>query len=262
MSMTTTLTVGSLPIGNNEPLTLIGGPCVLEEPETNTIIGETLRNLCAELGMGFVFKASFDKAQAARVAKVADLLQVPAFLCRQTDLLLACAATGRPVNVKKGQFVSPVEMKHVVGKLQSGGCAQIMLTERGTFFGYHRLVNDFIGLGDLMALGFPVCFGPPGPRRPPGPGRGGGRRPGHFPGMPSPAGAGTIRRLDRPAPRSHGGDAAAAGGHPCRHDGGRHHRGGTNPRTEWIFIVKAVDGQRTRVVLAAACCRVYDQIRP
>jgi 2-dehydro-3-deoxyphosphooctonate aldolase (KDO 8-P synthase) len=197
MSMTTTLTVGSLPVGNDEPLTLIGGPCVLEEPETNTIIGETLKNLCAKLGMGFVLKASFDKAnrssagsprgpglgagldeldrlrrqlgvpittdvhepgQAARVAEVADLLQVPAFLCRQTDLLLACAATGRPVNVKKGQFVSPVEMKHVVDKLQSGGCAQIMLTERGTFFGYHRLVNDFIGLGDLMALGFPVCF--------------------------------------------------------------------------------------------------------
>jgi 2-dehydro-3-deoxyphosphooctonate aldolase (KDO 8-P synthase) len=197
MSMTMTFTVGSLTVGNDERLTLIGGPCVLEEPDTNTIIGETLRDLCAEIGMGFVLKASFDKAnrssvgsprgpgldagrdeldrrrrqlgvpvttdvpepaQVAQVAEVADLLQVPAFLCRQTDLLLACAATGRPVNVKKGQFMSPVEMKHVVGKLQSGGCAQIMLTERGTFFGYHRLVNDFIGLGDLVAIGCPVCF--------------------------------------------------------------------------------------------------------
>jgi 2-dehydro-3-deoxyphosphooctonate aldolase (KDO 8-P synthase) len=197
MHMTVTCTIGPLTVGNLEPLTLIGGPCVLEEPDTNTLIGETLRDLCAELGMGFVLKASFDKAnrssvssargpgldpgldeldrlrrqlgvpittdvhrpeQAARVAEVVDLLQVPAFLSRQTDLLLACAATGRPVNVKKGQFLSPAEMRHVVAKLESGGCAQIMLTERGTFFGYHRLVNDFIGLGDLMELGRPVCF--------------------------------------------------------------------------------------------------------
>jgi 2-dehydro-3-deoxyphosphooctonate aldolase (KDO 8-P synthase) len=195
--MNATCTVGPLTVGNDEPLTLIGGPCVLEEPRTNTLIGETLRDLCAELGMGFILKASFDKAnrssagsprgpgldagldeldrlrrqlgvpittdvhepvQAARVAEVADLLQVPAFLCRQTDLLVACAATGRPVNVKKGQFMSPAEMRHVVGKLKSGGCAQMMLTERGTFFGYHRLVNDFVGLGDLMELGCPVCF--------------------------------------------------------------------------------------------------------
>jgi 2-dehydro-3-deoxyphosphooctonate aldolase (KDO 8-P synthase) len=197
MHMAATCTIGPLTVGNNEPLTLIGGPCVLEEPGTNTLIGETLRDLCAELEMGFILKASFDKAnrssagsprgpglaagldeldrlrrqlgvpittdvhepkQAARVAEVADLLQVPAFLCRQTDLLLACAATNRPVNVKKGQFMSPAEMKHVVAKLESGGCAQIMLTERGSFFGYHRLVNDFIGLGDLMELGCPVCF--------------------------------------------------------------------------------------------------------
>jgi 2-dehydro-3-deoxyphosphooctonate aldolase (KDO 8-P synthase) len=195
--MNATCTIGPLTVGTGEPLTLIGGPCVLEEPATNTLIGETLRDLCAELGLGFVLKASFDKAnrssagsprgpglgagldeldrlrrqldvpittdihepaQAARVAEVADMLQVPAFLCRQTDLLLACAATGRPVNVKKGQFMSPAEMKHVVGKLKAGGCAQMMLTERGTFFGYHRLVNDFIGLGDLMELGCPVCF--------------------------------------------------------------------------------------------------------
>src|SRR5690606_4724827 len=99
-----------------------------------------------------------EPAQAEQAAAVADLLQVPAFLCRQTDLLLACAATGKAVNVKKGQFVSPAEMKHVIAKLVDGGCSQIMLTERGTFFGYHRLVNDFIGLGDMMELGPPVCF--------------------------------------------------------------------------------------------------------
>jgi 2-dehydro-3-deoxyphosphooctonate aldolase (KDO 8-P synthase) len=197
MAMTTTCTIGPHTVGNNEPLTLIGGPCALEEPETNSLVGTTLRDLCAELGLNYVFKASYDKAnrssvdsprgpgleaglaelarlreelgvpittdvhgpdQAARVAEVADLLQVPAFLCRQTDLLVACAATGRPVNVKKGQFMSPAEMKNVIGKLKAGGCAQMMLTERGTFFGYHRLVNDFIGVGDLMALGYPVCF--------------------------------------------------------------------------------------------------------
>jgi 2-dehydro-3-deoxyphosphooctonate aldolase (KDO 8-P synthase) len=83
---------------------------------------------------------------------------VPAFLCRQTDLLAAAAATGRPVNVKKGQFMAPEEMRNVLGKLAEGGCAQRMLTERGTFFGYHRLVNDFVGLGDMMELGAPVCF--------------------------------------------------------------------------------------------------------
>jgi 2-dehydro-3-deoxyphosphooctonate aldolase (KDO 8-P synthase) len=86
------------------------------------------------------------------------MLQVPAFLCRQTDLLAAAAATGRPVNVKKGQFMAPEEMRNVLAKLAEGGCRQRMLTERGTFFGYHRLVVDFIGLGDMMELGAPVCF--------------------------------------------------------------------------------------------------------
>ncbi len=195
--MARTCTIGTLTVGHKQPLALIGGPCVLEDPAINTLIGETLRDLCAALHIGYVFKASFDKAnrssvvsrrgpgfeagleefdrlgrdlgvpittdvheagQAAPVAEIVDMLQVPAFLCRQTDLLLACAATGKAVNVKKGQFVSPAEMNHVVDKLSAGGCAQMMLTERGTFFGYHRLVNDFIGLGDLMELGRPVCF--------------------------------------------------------------------------------------------------------
>ncbi len=184
-------------IGPDQPLAIIAGPCVLESDETNALIGRTLRDTCARLGLPYIFKASFDKAnrssirsprgpglqegvkalqtlrdelgvptctdihesaQAAVAADAADLLQVPAFLCRQTDLLAACAETGRAVNVKKGQFLSPGEMRHVVRKLEDAGAAQIMLTERGTTFGYHRLVNDFIGLGDLMDLGRPVCF--------------------------------------------------------------------------------------------------------
>ena len=190
-------TVAEIAIGPRRPLALIAGPCVLESPRTNDLIAQTLRDVCAELGLPFIFKASFDKAnrssvrsargpgmqsgldelrriktefevpvttdvhlpdQAAAAATVADLLQVPAFLCRQTDLLMACAATGKAVNVKKGQFLAPAEMRHVVRKLEEGGCRNILLTERGTFFGYHRLVNDFIGLGDMMDLGRPVCF--------------------------------------------------------------------------------------------------------
>ena len=189
--------IGSLAAGENHPLLVIAGPCVLESGDVNLLVASTLRDCCEALGLGFVFKASFDKAnrtsvdaprgpgleagldalravaedagvvvttdvhdprQANPAASVADLLQVPAFLCRQTDLLRACAETGRPVNVKKGQFMSPAEMRHVTAKLESFGCRDFMLTERGTFFGYHRLVNDFIGLGDLMDLGRPVCF--------------------------------------------------------------------------------------------------------
>ena len=96
--------------------------------------------------------------QAAPAAEIVDLLQIPAFLIRQTDLLVACGRTGRPVNAKKSQMMAPREMRHVVSKLHDTGCTDIMLTERGTFFGYHRLVTDFVGLGDLMAIGPPVCF--------------------------------------------------------------------------------------------------------
>ena len=178
-------------------LLLIGGPCVLESDDINRRIGQTLHYACARLGIDFCFKASFDKAnrssgkshrgpgmqagldrlaklreelacpvtsdvhepeQCLPAAKVLDMLQVPAFLCRQTDLLMAAAETGRPVNVKKGQFMSPREMQNVVRKLSEGGCRHIMATERGTTFGYNRLVNDFIGIGDMMELGHPVCF--------------------------------------------------------------------------------------------------------
>jgi len=189
--------IGPVAAGSEQPLVVVAGPCVLESSGTNDAIAQTLRDCCRSLGLGYIFKASFDKAnrssarsargpgiaqgltelgrirekfqvpittdvhepvQAAETSRVAELLQVPAFLCRQTDLLVACAATGSSVNVKKGQFLSPAEMRHVIAKLQGAGCEQIMLTERGTFFGYHRLVNDFIGIGDLMALGRPVCF--------------------------------------------------------------------------------------------------------
>ena len=195
--MKTSCTIGSSVIGEGAALALIAGPCVLESTATNTTIGVTLRDACEALGMTYIFKASFDKAnrssgssprgpgmdeglkelarlrrelgvpvttdvhlpeQAERVAQVVDLLQVPAFLSRQTDLLQACGRTGVPVNIKKGQFFSPGEMRNPVEKVRQAGSRDVIVTERGTFFGYHRLVNDFIGIGDLMDLGVPVCF--------------------------------------------------------------------------------------------------------
>ncbi|MSQ90436.1 MAG: 3-deoxy-8-phosphooctulonate synthase [Phycisphaerales bacterium] len=179
------------------PLLIIAGPCVLESDAINLQIGQTMRDSCAELGLSFVFKASFDKAnrssvssprgpgiargcamlaalksklgvpvttdihepsQAAQAAQAVDILQIPAFLARQTDLLAAAAATGRAVNVKKGQFMAPAEMMGAIGKLREAGAKEIMLTERGTFFGYHRLVNDFAGVGEMLEMGVPVCF--------------------------------------------------------------------------------------------------------
>ena len=185
----------------DRPLMVIAGPCVLEDDDVNRSIAEAMRAACEAAGAFFVFKASFDKAnrssihsdrgpgleagleqlggireafdvpiltdvhepaQADHVAKVVDILQVPAFLCRQTDLLAACGSTGRCVAVKKGQFLSPAEMQLVLEKLRESGCTRMMATERGTFFGYHRLVTDFIGLGDLAeiaeAYDAPICF--------------------------------------------------------------------------------------------------------
>jgi len=192
--------VGNITIGTggpDQPLTIIAGPCQAESKDLCLSIGEAVRDRCAELGLGYIFKASYDKAnrssihtergpgldagltmlsevrdalgvpvttdlhepgQAQAVGRVVDLIQVPAFLCRQTDLLVAAAKTGKPVNVKKGQFMSPAEMSNVVTKLSEADASGIMLTERGTFFGYHRLVNDFAGLYDMMQLGRPVCF--------------------------------------------------------------------------------------------------------
>lgn len=184
-------------MGTDSPLMLIAGPCVLENEGEAIQIAQTLVEHCSEAGFTFVFKGSFDKAnrtsvhsarglglkrglevlsrvkeelgvlvttdihdpaQALPASEVVDILQIPAFLCRQTDLLVAAAETGAVVNVKKGQFLSPQEMEHVVTKLRESSCNNIILTERGTFFGYNRLVNDFIGIGDLMEIGPPVCF--------------------------------------------------------------------------------------------------------
>jgi len=194
-------------IGPGRPLTVIAGPCVAEGLELCLDVGRAMRDACHAAGLGYVFKASFDKAnrssitsprgpgleqglawiaeagrtlgvptttdihepgQAGLVADQVDLLQIPAFLCRQTDLLLAAGRTGRAINVKKGQFMSPAEMNSVLAKLREAAAPiaeatgspppGVMLTERGTFFGYQRLVNDFVGLGDLMDLGAPVCF--------------------------------------------------------------------------------------------------------
>lgn len=187
--------------GSDQPLTVIAGPCVAESKELCLQIGTAVRDRCAELGLPYVFKASFDKANRSSIksprglgieaglaviaevgqtlgapttsdvhepsqcelaAQYVDVLQIPAFLCRQTDLLVAAAEAaakhGRAVNVKKGQFLSPQEMTNVITKLTEAGCDNQMLTERGTFFGYNRLVNDFVGLGDMMDLGKPVCF--------------------------------------------------------------------------------------------------------
>ena len=194
-----TIKVGSVAIGQGQPLAILAGPCALESIDLCLQIGRSLQDRCATLGLQYIFKASFDKAnrssinsargpgvevglgvlgqirdrlgvpvisdiheshQAEPASRTLDMLQIPAFLSRQTDLLVAAGRTGKPVNVKKGQFLSPVEMKNVVTKLEECGADQagIMLTERGTFFGYHRLVNDFVGLADMMELGWPVCF--------------------------------------------------------------------------------------------------------
>lgn len=182
---------GRLRIGGGEPLALLGGPCAIEDPQITLRTGAAIKEITSRLGVPYVFKASFDKAnrssiasyrgmgvdeglevlamvkkeldvpvvtdiheswQAAPVAEVADILQIPAFLCRQTDLLVAAARTGRVVNVKKGQFVSPPEMANAVRKLAEGGAAGILLTERGSSFGYNNLVVDFRGLPQMRAL--------------------------------------------------------------------------------------------------------------
>jgi 2-dehydro-3-deoxyphosphooctonate aldolase (KDO 8-P synthase) len=187
----------SLFIGEGSPLTLIGGPCVIESEDFTLKMAEKIRQVCDRLGIAFIFKSSFDKAnrtsidsfrgqdletglkilqkvkkeigvpvltdihesqQAAIVAEVVDVLQIPAFLCRQTDLLIAAAATGRAVNVKKGQFLAPWDMKSVVKKLESAGAKNILLTERGSSFGYNTLVVDFRSLPQMRQLGYPVVF--------------------------------------------------------------------------------------------------------
>ncbi len=189
--------VGPYRCGRGERLLVIAGPCVIENEELTLSIAGRLARIAAELPIQLVFKASFDKAnrtsleafrgpglekglailnrvkqatglpvttdiheahQAAAAGEVCDLLQIPAFLARQTDLLLAAAKTGRAVHAKKPQFVAPWDMKHVVGKLASGGCRNVLLCERGTSFGYGRLVNDMRSIPQMQALGVPVVF--------------------------------------------------------------------------------------------------------
>lgn len=189
--------IGRHKCGPGQSLTVIAGPCVIESADACLRIAETLVVLASRLPLQMVFKASYDKAnrtsagafrgpgideglavlervrretglpittdvhlpeQAAAAGQVCDMLQIPAFLCRQTDILLAAAATGRAVNVKKGQFVAPADMRHAVAKLLAGGCHDILLCERGTFFGYGRLVNDFAGLPTMRSFGVPVIF--------------------------------------------------------------------------------------------------------
>jgi 2-dehydro-3-deoxyphosphooctonate aldolase (KDO 8-P synthase) len=189
--------IGNVDVGLDVPLFVIAGPCVIESKSLCLDIADRLVEISRRTDIGIIFKASFDKAnrssissfrgpglekgleiltavrretnlpvitdihepaQAAIAAEVVDCLQVPAFLCRQTDLICACAGTGKPINVKKGQFLSPDEMKNVVEKIHACGNDQIMLTERGTFFGYNRLVNDMTAIETMKGLGYPVVF--------------------------------------------------------------------------------------------------------
>lgn len=189
--------IGKVTVGLDAPLFLMAGPCVIESERGCLEIAERLVQIAERTGTGIIFKASFDKAnrssissyrgpglakglkilakvrresglpvmtdvhepgQAAKVAQVVDCLQVPAFLCRQTDLLCACAATGKPVSVKKGQFVSPTEMGNVAEKIRACKNQKIILTERGTFFGYNRLVNDMTAIAAMQQFGCPVVF--------------------------------------------------------------------------------------------------------
>ena len=188
--------VGRAEVGPGHPLLLIAGPCVIEGEAQTIAAARKVADVAQRHGLPAVFKCSFDKAnrtsgksfrgpglteglrvlarvkqeiglpvltdvhesaQCAKVAEVAEVLQIPAFLCRQTDLLLAAGATGRAVNVKKGQFLAPEDMKNVVGKLAEAGCRNVLLTERGTTFGYHELVVDFRSLLTMRAFA-PVCF--------------------------------------------------------------------------------------------------------
>ena len=194
---TRVVSVGPLRIGGGNPLALLAGPCAIQDETHALKTAETLVSIAADAGVPFVYKSSYDKANRSSVrsyrgpglreglrilrrvresfgcpvlsdvhepgdvpaaAEVLDLVQIPAFLCRQTDLVLACAKSGRPVNVKKGQFVAPWDMQNVVEKLRSGGCEDVLLTERGASFGYNNLVVDLRGLRVMQSLGVPVVF--------------------------------------------------------------------------------------------------------
>lgn len=188
--------VGSVPFGSGE-LSFLLGPCVVESYEHALKMATSIKEICERVGVGFVYKSSFDKANrssiesfrgdgmdrgleilskvkeeagvpvitdihepwhAEKAAEVADILQIPAFLCRQTDLLVAAATTGKAVNVKKGQFLSPWDAKNIVDKLEAAGCEKILLTERGASFGYNNLVVDLRSFPVMRSFGVPVVF--------------------------------------------------------------------------------------------------------
>ena len=192
-----TVSAGAVVFGNSNPLALIAGPCVIESASHAIELAHAIRDVAARCRTPFVFKASYDKAnrtsltsfrgpglarglevlatikerircpiltdihepaQAAPVAEVADILQIPAFLCRQTDLLVAAAATGRAVNLKKGQFLAPLDMRHAIAKVAASGNERVLVTERGTTFGYNNLVVDMRAFPQLRSLGRPVVY--------------------------------------------------------------------------------------------------------
>jgi 2-dehydro-3-deoxyphosphooctonate aldolase (KDO 8-P synthase) len=189
--------IGGLTVGNDRPLTVIAGPCQIESADHAQMIAGTMREICAQAGAQYIFKASYDKAnrtalsgkrglgidaglkvlagvraalgmpvltdvhdidQARTAAAVVDVIQIPAFLSRQTDLLLAAGETGAAVNIKKGQFLAPWDMDNVVAKVESTGNHRILLTERGTSFGYNTLVADMRGLPRMARTGYPVIM--------------------------------------------------------------------------------------------------------
>lgn len=189
--------IGSLKIGPGGPLLLIAGPCVIESEELTLETAKELKKICSRLEIGLIFKSSFDKAnrtsidsyrgpgleqglsilarvkkelgllvlsdihepwQAEKAGEILDVIQIPAFLARQTDLIVSAAKTGKPLHLKKGQFMSPEEMANVVAKAERAGARKILLCERGTFFGYHNLVVDFRSFQIMKELGYPVVF--------------------------------------------------------------------------------------------------------
>ena len=191
------ITAGKIVIGQGAPLVLISGPCVIENYETSREIAVFLKEITVELDIAFVFKASYDKANRTSVnafrgpgltkglkilekikeeleipilsdvhriseikaaAKILDIIQIPAFLCRQTDVVMEVARSGKPVNIKKGQFLAPWDIANVVEKITSAGNRQILITERGSMFGYNNLVVDFRGLMIMRQTGYPVIF--------------------------------------------------------------------------------------------------------
>ena len=191
------ITIGNITAGGNNPPLIIAGPCVIENEEIIFHTAQRLKEICLSVGLPFVFKSSFDKANRTSVtsfrvpgiekglrllaevksrvsvpvisdihsieqirpaAEILDIIQIPAFLCRQTDLLVAASNTGKPVSVKKGQFLAPWDVQNIIGKFTSTGNEKLMLTERGTTFGYNNLVVDFRSFPIMRSFGYPVIF--------------------------------------------------------------------------------------------------------